>query len=565
MKIAINPPAALLALCLLTAGHVAYAQPCRTKILYNGRIVTMNERNTTAASVTIDGDRIVATGTTAGIPKHAGCADLIDLKGRTAIPGLIDSHNHIVVTSLRPGHDVRLDLPASIEELQRLLHAKAAAIAPGEWITSVGGWSPEQFAEKRLPTAAELDQAAANNPIYIQTGFDGPATTNSKGKAFLQAKGIQVGIDGKIEANAPTVAAYNAIASLQTADDRRRGALDIMAYAASLGLTTSDDKGGTWPADTPGAKGLAEIGTRTNNLNPYTGYDSFLALDREGRMSMRLRIFFYMQDLTPELPLLKARLNNQFHDFGDNWLKVSGIGERIYSGAFPFTPNSSPDIYQAAARLIAQDGWAYDEHGMALADEKEFTRIWEAINQQTPLAPLRWCLAHVPGIDADTIQRLKAIGVGVSAAGGRYTASTPPRASPKDIPPFRMLVESGIHVGYGSDGGTVSALNPWVHMYYMVTGKNSVGQQVAAGQTLTRMQALRMYTASQPWFTREEKDLGSIEPDKLADVVVLSDDFLDPNRVPDEAIKHISSVLTIVGGRVVYDSGALKLPGAAQH
>jgi hypothetical protein len=202
---------------------------------------------------------------------------------------------------------------------------------------------------------------------------------------------------------------------------------------------------------------------------------------------------------------------------------------------------------------------------MGIADEKAFTDVWEKINKDISLSPLRWCLAHVPGIDQETLNRLRAMGVGVSAAGSRYTASTPPRTSPKDIPPFRMLLESGIHVGYGSDGGTVSPLDPWPHMYYMVTGKNSAGQLVAAGQTLTRMEALRMYTASQPWFTKDDDRLGSIETGKLADLVVLSNDYLDPKRVPDEAIKRITSVLTIIGGRVVYDDHILKISASGNN
>ena len=535
------------------------AQDCHETVLYNGKIATMDQRDTMASSVTIDGDRISAVGLASGIPKHVLCARLINLNGRRVVPGLIDSHNHIVQVSLRPGHDVRIEVAASIVEAQQLIHDKASTLPKGEWITASGGWSPEQFAEKRMPTQADLDAAAPNYPVYVQTGFDGPAATNSKGRAFFEKRGIKVGPDGSIAANAPTIAAYNALESIRTFEEAKRGALDVMAYAASVGLTMSDDKGGPWPIDTQGAQGLAETSNRTNSVNPFNGYDPILALAREGKMLMRLRIFFYMQDTTPDLPFLKARLNNQFHDFGDDWIRVSGMGERIYSGPFPFTPNSSSEIYEAAARLVAQRGWTYDEHGMVLEDEKEFTTVWEKINQDVPLAPLRWCLAHVPGIDIETLNRLKAMGVGVSAAGGRYTASTPPRISPKNIPPFRTLVESGIHVGYGSDGGAIAPLDPWPHMYYMVTGKNNAGQLVAAGQTLTRMQALRMYTVSQPWFTSDESQLGSIEVGKLADLVVLSDDFLDPERVPDEAIKRITSVLTIVGGKVVHDSGKLSL------
>jgi len=553
---------ASLAVAVAASGTIleARTQGCRQTILYNGKIATMDQHDTMASSVMIDGDRITAVGFAPGIPKHSGCARMIDLKGRTTVPGLIDSHNHIVVASLRPGHDARIEVAASIVEVQRLIRDKATALAPDDWITAIGGWSPEQFAEKRMPTQAELDAAAPNSPVYLQIGFDGPAVTNVKGRVFFEGKGVKVDPEGNIGPNAPTVAAYKALESTRTFADEKRGALDVMAYAASVGLTMSDDKGAPWPVDTPGAQGgVAETGNRTNTINPFTGYDHFLALGREDKMLMRLRIFFYMQDQHSDLPFLKARLNNQFSDFGNDWIKVSGVGERIYSGPFPFTPNASSQIYEAAARLTAERGWAYDEHGMGIADEREFTNIWEKIDKEIPLASLRWCLAHVPGIDQETLHRLQIMGVGVSAAGGRYTASTPPRTSPKDIPPFRMLVESGIHVGYGSDGGTVSPLDPWPHIYYMVTGKNNAGQLVAAGQTLTRMQALRMYTASQPWFTKDDDKLGSIEAGKLADLVVLSDDYLDSKRVPDEAIKRITSVLTIIGGRTVHDSRVLRI------
>lgn len=562
MKFSTKSLVSIAALTSLVAIMPARAQDCRETILYNGKIATMDQRDTMASSITIEGDRIAAVGIAPGIPKHNDCAKLIDLKGRTVVPGLIDSHNHIVQVSLRPRHDVRIEVADSIAEAQQLIREKATTLPAGQWITADGGWSPEQFAERRMPTRADLDAAAPNDPVYVQTGFNGPAATNSKGRTFFEQKGIVVGADGSIAANAPTIAAYNALESIRTFEDAKRGALAVMAYAASVGLTMSDDKGGPWPADTPGTQGLAETGYATNAVNPINGYDQFLALDREGKMLMRLRIFFYMQDLRLDLSFLNARINNQFRDFGDDWIKVSGLGERIYSGPFPFTPSASSQVYEAAARLTAQKGWAYDEHAMGIEDEKEFTNIWEKINREIPLAPLRWCLAHVPGIDPETVRRLQAMGVGVSAGGGRYSASTPARTSPREIPPFRMLVESGIRVGYGSDGGALSPLNPWPHIYYMVTGKNNAGQLVAPGQTLTRMQALRMYTASQPWFTKDEDKLGSIEAGKLADLVALSDDFLDPNRVPDEAIKRVTSVLTIIGGRIVHDSGVLRVSAA---
>jgi predicted amidohydrolase YtcJ len=542
----------LMVMAVLAAAP-ARAQDCEI-VLHGGKVATMDERGTMATSVTIKGDRITAVGTAPGVPPHDACAALIDLGGRTVLPGLIDSHNHIVQLSLRPGHERRIEIAATIADAQATIRAGATSVPAGGWITSIGGWSPNQLAEKRMPTLAELDAAAPRHPVYLQTGFNGPAATNSQGRAFLTTRGVAVGADGSIASGAATLAALGALRSLQTFEDRKRGALDAMKYAASLGLTMSVDKGGSWPATVPGAQGLAQLGNgAANEIDPFTGYDHFVALNNEGSMPVRLRIFYYMQDLKPELPFLTARFNNQYPGFGNDYLRISGVGERIHAQTAP------PEVFEAAVRLTAERGWAYDQHTQGPEDQAAITAMWEKLNATIPLAPLRWCLAHMPGATTETLMRLKALGVGVSAAGGRYLAGPVPRTSPDEVPPFRRLVDSGIRVGYGSDGGTVAPLNPWAHIYYMVTGKNNAGELVAAGQTLTRVQALRMYTSSQPWFTRDEQKVGSIEPGKLADVVVLSADVLDAARVPDEAIRKITSALTIVGGKVVHQTDVVRV------
>lgn len=523
------------------------APACDELVLHNGSIATMDARNSMARSVVIRGDRIAVVSNTPGIPTHDACATVIDLRGRTVIPGLIDSHDHIVQLSLRPGHDMReIEGAFSIPALQQVTRAKASLVPAGEWITAVGGWAANQFVERRLPTLAELDAAAPNHPVYLQLGFIGPAVTNSKGQAFLSQRGVAVAPDGSIAANAPAVAAWKALTRLQTDADRRRGALDAMTYAARMGLTTSVDKGGAWPADTPGAQGLAQLGTgAANEVPPFTAYDQFVALDREHRMPVRVRVFFYMQDLTPQLPFLSSRFNNQFNGFGSAWLRVSGVGERIHGADAPAA------VYEAAVRLTAQKRWAYDQHANGPADQKAIVSLWEKVNATFPLKDLRWCLAHVPGIDLETLDRLKAIDVGVSITGGRYLSGT----AAQEGSPFRRMLESGIRVGYGGDGGSVAPLSPWPHLYYMVTGRNSAGERIEpVDQLLTRTEALRMYTANQGWFTREEDDLGSIEIGKLADLVVLSDDYFDARTVTDEAIKLIHAVTTIVGGRVVQNT-----------
>jgi hypothetical protein len=540
---------ALLAMLLPAAPALAQDDQCRELVLHNGKIATMDARDTLATSVTIRDDRIVAVGTGRGVPSHNACATVVDLRGRTVVPGLIDGHDHIVQLTLRPGHDMRaIETTASIAEVQKVVRAKAASLAPGQWITAIGGWSQVQLAERRLPTLAELDAAAASHPVYLHVGFNGPAATNSAGKTFFESKGVMVGADGTIGANAPATAALNALRLIQTFEDKLQGTRDALAYVASVGLTTHLEKGGGWPPDTAGAKGLAQLGTgAAGEVNPFTGFDPLLAVNREGQMPVRVRIFFYMQDVTPALPFLTQRVNNAFHDFGSDYVKVSGFGERIHG------PMAPPAVYEAAVKLAAERGWAYDQHSGSLEEEKSIIDVWEKVNAVTPLAALRWCLAHVPGIDMPTLNRLKAMGVGISSAGGRYLAGTTAQPASQ----FRLLYNSGLHVGHGSDGGSVAPVTPWLHLYFMVTGKNSSGDEIEPGQTLTRLEALHMYTTGNAWFSKDENKLGSIEVGKLADMAVLSDDYLDPKRVPDDAIKRITSVLTIVGGRIVHDAGVL--------
>ena len=154
-----------------------------------------------------------------------------------------------------------------------------------------------------------------------------------------------------------------------------------------------------------------------------------------------------------------------------------------------------------------------------------------------------------PALSQATLARLKAIGAGVAVHGWLYLGGAPGRGGP----PYRTIVDSGIHVGAGSDAAAVSVFDPWLEIYYMVTGRNSAGELINPGQQLTRMEAIRLYTAENGWFTHEERKLGTIEAGKLADLAVLSADYFDPARVNDEAIKQIRSVLTVVDGRVVHD------------
>lgn len=511
--------------------------------LTNGRFVSFDAKNTIANEVTIQDGRFAAVGP-AGNRKLNPCTKRIDLKGRTVVPGLIDNHNHIVLLGMRPGYDIRLETPSSIVEVQEMLRARAKTVPPGAFITALGDWNVKQFAEKRLPTLAELDAALPDHPFIMNGG--GGTAVNSRAKAFFESKGVAVTPAGTI-AGPGFLAALNALRALQTFDDRKRGAQDAMAYLLSLGLTTSSDMGAFALPGSPDLEDAAASDT-VESLNPWTMYDAFLALHREGKMTHRLRIFFLTQDTRPDVPLLKQRLLNSFPDFGDDMMKISGIGE--FAAAWNFRGGATPSNYETALRLVAEHGWAFQQHTLSLNEDKFTTSTFEKVNAVTPIANLHWAIGHVPKIDRPTLDRLKAIGAGVAVHGWLYLSGTPTNGGP----PYRTIVDSGIHVGAGSDAAAVSVFDPWLIIYYMVTGKNAAGELVNPGQQLTRMEALRLYTAENGWYTHEEDKLGTMETGKLGDLAVLSDDYFDPKKVSDEGIKRLKSVMTIVDGKVVYAS-----------
>ena len=511
--------------------------------LVNAKIATMDKNNTTVSELTIQNGHFDTVGKS-GVHKVGPCEKVIDLHGATVVPGLIDNHNHIVLLGTRPGYDIRLETAASIAQLQAALQAKAKTVPAGAFITTLGDWNIKQFAEKRLPTRAELDKALPDHPYLMNGG--GGTVTNSLGKTFFEAKGIPVSPEGVI-AGPAFLPALNALRAMQTFADQKRGTADAMAWLASLGVTTSSDMG---MFALPGSPDMqdASVADTVESLNPWTAYDPFLALHREGKMTTRLRIFFLTQDTRPDVPLLRERLLNMFPDFGDDMLKVSGIGE--FAAAWNFRNGATPANYETALQLVAKHGWAFQQHTLSLNEDQFTTSTFEKVNAVTPIRDLHWAIGHVPKIDRPTLDRLKAIGAGVAVHGWLYLSGTDKNFGP----PFRTIVDSGIQVGAGSDAAAVSVFDPWLEIYYMVTGKNSAGELINPGQQLTRMEAMHLYTSENGWYTHEVDKLGTIEPGKLGDLVVLSDDYFDSRKVSDEAIKGITSLLTIVDGKVVHDA-----------
>ena len=507
--------------------------------LVNGRIVTMDDKNSTVFSANIKNGKFVAVGDT-GDRRPATCTQVLDLGGRTAIPGLIDNHIHIVALGRRPGHDTPFDTAGSISEALQLVRERAMKVPQREFITTIGGWTAEQFLEKRMPTLAELDTAAPNHPVLISNAANLGAV-NTAGKAFFQSKGVPVTTGGEIALGNDTLRAVFILKDAMTLDQLKRNTQDTMAWAAGLGLTTVMDMG----SNTFTGTAADSIGA----FSPYTGYEPLLALARENKQIIRYRLNYISLDTTPELPDLTARLQNAFRRFGSDMLKTVCMAESVWTlrgpGAVGMAVPAAP--FKDAVKKVAEAGDCHEQHSLTLVSDMAITSVWEQVNATNPIKDLRWRLAHVPQIDQPTINRVKALGAGLAV-----------HLNPGSGPPYRMIVDSGIRVGAGSDGRNSLPGNPWAVLQYMVTGKKgAAGDVINRGQTLTRLEALRLYTASNGWFSFEENALGSVEVGKLADIVVLNKNYLDAGEVPDDAINRLSSQLTIVDGKVVHDTGSV--------
>ena len=538
----IAQPLAVLFLMFAALPAMAQCVGSRDLRIVNGRIHTLDAHDTIVSSATIRRGRFVRAAA-----DRDPCMQVIDVHGRTVVPGLIDNHNHFVLLGERPGHDTRLESATSIAEVQAAVHSRSTRLPAGAWITAMGGWIPGQLAEKRLPTLAELDQATADDPVLLYVAFTGPAVTNTRGRAFLGAKGVAVSEAGLIAAGAPSLAALHAVAATQTPADLRQGVLDAMAYSARLGVTTNVDMG---EFIEPGTRDMQDsfIFDGLASGDPFAMYEPFLALHREGKLTTRLRVFFLSMDQGQDFPMTRERVLNAFNRFGDDMMRICGVGE--FATSWPlFGPVAAPPNYASALQFIAAHGWTFQQHSLSLAEDQLIAATFESVNAVTPIADLHWSVAHVPQIDLATVNRFKALGAGIAVHPYKYLSdSTEPAAGP----PVRMILDSGVHAGAGSDAAQISTLDPWNMIYFMVTGINAGGHLVNADQTITRAQALRLYTADNGWFFREQDRIGSIEPGKLGDLVVLNADYFDPRQVPDSAIRKLQSVLTVVDGKVIY-------------
>lgn len=498
--------------------------------LVNGRIHTLDEDDTVVTEVLISDGRIARVGAGGNGGRRT---QVVNLRGRTVVPGLVGNHEHFIRIGQAAGHDLRqLETAFSIAEVQRVIAAKAAAVAPGEWLTGLRGIARRQWsAPARHPTRAELDAAAPAHAVVISEGTIGQ--TNTLGRDRLRELGVAVTDAGAVNDDE----AYVALSRYLTPETKRRELLSAAAYILSVGLTTVQDQHGS-----VGAPGLAGF------LDRVTGHDHYLDLVRDDALPVRTRCFVPEEDPAA----LERVLDHLWREYGSDLHQLTGIGEWAPRG----------EHYPAALRLLAERRVIYHQH---LISTQEIQDHLDALDRHVAAHPdlpspgeLRWRIGHLhSAITAGQVRQANALGIGLLPHGGsRYLTGNDPG------PDYRMILDlAEVPVGSSMDGARVAPINPWPGVYHMVTGRNSGGVLINDAGRITRTEAVRMFAGPQQgWFTREEDRLGGIGVGRYADLAVLAADVFDPRAVPDPDLRRVTSVLTVVDGRVRHDSGALRAP-----
>jgi predicted amidohydrolase YtcJ len=550
---------ALGAALVLSAG-VARAQTADA-ILFDGKIVTLDGKASIVQALAIHDSRILATGSNEQIEKLAGAhTKRIDLDGHTVIPGLIDAHIHAIRAGLTFATTLDWTGVANIHDALKTIREAALHSHPGQWIAVVGDWNKNQFAERRAPTPQELAQAAPNNPVYVQHLYDfavlNPAalkalniTAQTKvppaGKVLLDDKGQPTGV---IEAggNVPTLARLYGRLPKATFAEEVKGTRAFFRTLSRFGVTGVIDEGG-------------------GGLFP-ANYQPLFTVWRKGELTMRVRFDLMSQHHGKEFADLKDFTQMLPPRFGDDKLRFLGLGEvpvwGMHDGALnvrkPFNP--SPEAKKELREIAgwaAQHGYTLHIHASSDHSASQILDIFEEINKTTPIAKLRWQIAHIEDASDDTLRRMKALGIGWAVQdrlyyGGEYIKSHDAKTL-RRAPPIVTAMHMGLVVSGGTDAIAVSPYNPFLSLYWELTGKTVSGSTTRARDELpSRIDALKTYTVNGAWMSFEEGQRGSLTPGKLADLAVLDRDYL---TVPVDDIAKTQSLLTLLGGHAVYAAG----------
>ena len=529
-------------------------------ILQNGKISTQDDRCSVVEALAIRDGKFLAVGSDAEIMRlHSDRTKLIDLNQRTVIPGLNDSHLHLIRGGLNFNLELRWDGVPSLADGLRMLREQAQRTPPGQWVRVVGGWSEFQFAERRMPTLDELNRAAPDTPVFVLHLYDRALLNRTALDAVGYTKdspnppGGEIVRDGAGNPTGILIAKPNALVLYATLakgpklppDYQSNSTRHFMRELNRLGITSAIDAGGGFQ-------------------NYPDDYQIIQDLHKNGELTVRIAYNLFTQRPKSELVDFENWTGMLSPRQGDDYFRHNGGGEMLVFSAADFEDflEPRPDMpgvmeqeLRPVVSLLAKHHWPFRLHATYDETITRALNVYEEVNREIPLQGLHWFIDHAETISQRNMDRIAALGGGIAiqhrmAFQGEYFRDRYGAKALRRTPPIREMLSAGLPVGAGTDATRVASYNPFVSLYWLVTGRTLGGLAMYDdGNRLDRMEALRLWTVGSSWFSSDQGAKGAIVPGQLGDLAVLSADYFS---IPEEEIKDLESVLTIVGGKVVY-------------
>ncbi len=553
---------ALMLLCFVTAT----AQKA-TVLLVNAKVVTLNDSQPNATAIAIQNDKILATGEEKALRKYVDKkTKVVDLHGKTVIPGLYDSHLHVIRAGRFYNTELRWDGVKTLSRALQMLREQAARTPKGQWVRVVGGWTGWQFDVQRNPSLEEINEATGSVPTFV---------LNLYGEAYLNKAGLKaLGIDentpnppgglvqkdrfgqptGLLVAEPNAFILYSTLAKLPelTEAEKQNSTRLFMSELNALGVTSVMDAGGGFQ----------------NFPDDYKITDQLAA---QKQLTVRLPYYLFAQKAGTELQDYQKWIATteigENHEDGQIEYHVQGGGENLVASGADFEnflkprPELLPKMdaeLKAVISTLVKNRWPFRLHATYNESISRFLNVIEAVNEETPLNGLEWFFDHAETVSDENLARIKALDGGISiqdrmAFQAESFISRYGKTAAEAAPPVKKMLAMGLKVGGGTDGTRVASYNPWVSLYWLVTGKSVGGLEfVPEKNRLDRLTALKIYTTGSASLLNQEKSIGKIAAGYKADLAVLSEDYL---AVPAEKIKGIHAELTMLNGQFVYGSG----------
>lgn len=537
-------------------------------VLFNGKIHTGDAKLPAATAVAICEGKIIAVGNDSSILKYAGeLTTAINLQKKRVIPGINDSHTHLIRGGLNYNLELRWDGVPSLADALRMLKEQVDRTPSPQWVRVIGGWSEFQFAERRMPTLAEINALSPDTPVFIMHLYNRAFLNRAALKAVGYTKDTPAPPGGHIERDAkgePTgliLATPSASILYSTLakgpklsyEHQVNSTRHYMREMNRFGITSVIDAGGGFQ-------------------NFPDDYKVIEELNAEGKLTVRIAYNLFTQHPKQEKEDFESWIKNVSLYQGDDMYRHNGAGEMLVFSAADFEnflqprhelPEQMEDELERVVRLLVEHRWPFRLHATYNESITRFLNVFEKVNRDIPFDGLPWIFDHAETIHEKNIERVKALGGGIAIQDrmvfqGEHFADRYGEKAALQTPPVKKMLEMGVPVGGGTDATRVSSYNPWLALYWLTAGKTLGGMQIYNDMgKLSREIALELYTRGSAWFSNEQQKKGSIKNGQLADIAVLDRDYF---TVDEEEIKSIEAELTILGGKIVYAKG-----GFANH